>query len=78
MKFPVFIFHELVLRLFEVNKSVGKYLASTFDGSECLIETTAGKLKVSLDLLEKQYINPKLISNEEVDSLSAGFTLNGV
>lgn len=73
MNYPVFIFHELVLRLADANKTVGRYISNTIQDNECLIKTTAGKIKVQLSYLEKQYLNPKSISSEEVCNLLNGF-----
>ncbi len=73
MNYPVFIFHELVLRFSEINREVGRYISSKFEDDECLINTTKGWIKINLKLLEKQYTNPKLISNEELQELAAGF-----
>lgn len=75
MNYPVFILHELVLRLSDVNKQIGRYWGSSFEQNECVIETTAGKIKVALDFLEKQYRDPKLISAEEVVDLTKRFEL---
>lgn len=76
MNYPVFIFHELVLRFQDVNRGIGRYISSTMDGGECLINTTTGHIKIALTFLEKQYSNPKLISNEEVQHLATNFQTN--
>lgn len=73
MNYPVFIFHELVLRFSDINREIGKYISSTVDNGECLINTTTGHIKVALTMLEKQYINPKLISKEELQQLATNF-----
>ena len=75
MNYPVFIFHELVLRFSEINREIGRYLESTLQNGECLITTTTGKIKVKIDMLEKQYLNPKLISKEELQQLACGFEI---
>lgn len=75
MNYPVFIFHELVLRFSDINRGIGKYISSTIDNGECLINTTTGHMKVAFSFLEKQYNNPKLISNEELQQLATGFEI---
>jgi len=76
MNYPVFIFHELVFRFAEVNKKIGRYLSNSIQDNECLIRTSAGKIKISLGLLEKQYLNPQSISKEEVLTLANDFELD--
>jgi len=76
MNYPVFIFHELVLRFSDINREIGKYISSSIDNSECLINTTTGHIKVALTMLEKQYNNPKLISKEELQQLATHFEIN--
>ena len=73
MNYPVFIFHELVLRFSDVNREIGKYISSTVENGECLINTTTGHIKVALSMLEKQYNNPRSISKEELQQLATGF-----
>lgn len=73
MNYPVFIFHELVLRFSEINREIGRYISSTIENGECLIKTTHGMIKITMGLLDKQYHQPKLISNEELQQLVSGF-----
>jgi hypothetical protein len=73
MNYPVFIFHELVLRFSDINQGIGRYISSTIENGECLIRTTSGKIKITLGLLEKQYYDPKQISAEELQQLAGGF-----
>ncbi|RZL48852.1 MAG: hypothetical protein EOP00_08245 [Pedobacter sp.] len=75
MNYPVFIFHELVLRFSAINRGIGKYISASIDNGECLINTTTGHIKVALSMLEKQYNNPKLISEEELKQLATGFEM---
>lgn len=73
MNYPVFIFHELVLRFWDINKGIGRYISSTIENGECLIKTTSGKIRITFDLLEKQYNDPRLISEEELRELASEF-----
>lgn len=73
MNYPVFIFHELVLRFADINRGIGKYISATIEGGECLINTTTGHIKVAMSMLDKQYNDPKLISLEELQQLATGF-----
>ena len=75
MNYPVFIFHELVLRFSAINSRIGKYISATIDGGECLINTTTGHIKVAMSMLDKQYRDPKLISEQELQQLATGFEM---
>ncbi len=75
MNYPVFIFHELVLRFSDINREIGKYISSTIENGECLINTTTGRIKVALTMLEKQYNNPRSISKEELQQLATEFEI---
>ncbi len=75
MNYPVFIFHELVLRFSDINRGIGKYISSTIENGDCLINTTTGHIKVALSMLDKQYNNPKLISREELQQLTENFEM---
>lgn len=75
MNYPVFIYHELVLRFSEVNRGVGRYISSTIDNGECLIRTTSGMIRIGLSLLDKQYHDPKQISAEELQQLAMDFKM---
>lgn len=73
MNYPVFIFHELVLRFSDINRGIGRYISSTIDNGECLIRTTSGILRIGLGLLDLQYRDPKQISDEELSQIAARF-----
>jgi len=73
MNYPVFIFHELVLRFSDINRGIGRYISSTIDNGECLIRTTSGIISITLGILDKQYHQPQLISKEELQELVSGF-----
>jgi len=73
MNYPVFIFHELVLRFSYVNRQVGRYISSTVEDGVCLIKTTSGKIAIGLDLLDVQYRNPSQISPEQLRELATAF-----
>ena len=73
MNYPVFIFHELVLRFSYINRQVGRYISSTIEGGDFLIRTTSGKIAIAQELLEKQYRNPSAISVDQLRELAAGF-----
>lgn len=73
MNYPVFIFHELVLRFSYINRQVGRYISNTVEDGIILIKTTSGKISIAQDLLEKQYRNPNEISPEQLKELASAF-----
>jgi hypothetical protein len=73
MNYPVFIFHELVLRFSDINREIGRYISSTVENGECLIRTTSGRIRITLGWLEKQYYDPRQISNDELQQLASKF-----
>jgi hypothetical protein len=75
MNYPVFIFHELVLRFSDINRGIGRYISSTVDNGECLIKTTSGMIRIGLSLLDKQYHDPKQINQEELQQLVSNFQI---
>lgn len=75
MNYPVFIFHELVLRFSDINRGIGRYISSTIDNGECLIKTTSGMIRIGLGLLDKQYHDPKQINQEELQQLVSNFQI---
>jgi hypothetical protein len=73
MNYPVFIYHELVFRCAAINKSIGKYISTSLENGEFLLNTSTGHLRVASAILEKQYYNPNLISVEELEQLTSSF-----
>ena len=73
MNYPVFIFHELIVRFGEIDRSIGRFLSTENGEKDVIITTTNGKLKIDLETLEKQYRNPRLIDKNELANLLAGF-----
>lgn len=75
MNYPVFIFHELVLRFSDINRGIGRYISNTIENGECLIKTTSGMIKITMGLLDKQYHQPSAISKEELQQLVSAFEM---
>ena len=73
MKYPVFIFRELVLRLAEICPEIGTYDSSSIGDHTFVIHVTNGVIVVDEATIAKQYQNPKLISKEELDLLVKKF-----
>jgi len=73
MKYPVFIFHELMLRLSEISPEIGTYDSSLFRDDLFIIYSTNGQITVDGETIEKQYQNPKLLSRADLDLLAQRF-----
>lgn len=69
MSIPVFVFYELLIRLSELNPDVGDYFSHTLLEKEVILKTTTGMIKVPLNLVKKQFADPKLIATSELSAL---------
>ncbi|WP_316833039.1 hypothetical protein [Pedobacter aquatilis] len=77
MKFPLYLYYEILIRLEELVPNIGDYLAAHERENECLIKTTTGQLTVPKTLLMKQFEDPNLIAESEMATLSQNFQLGG-
>ena len=73
MKYPVFVFHELVFRLAEVNPKVGSYDSFSILEDQFELLTSGGRLIVNQETISKQYINPRLLTQSDLELLIVGF-----
>jgi hypothetical protein len=73
MNYPVFIFHELTFRLSEISPEIGAYDSSFVREDSFVIHTTNGELEVDGEIIAKQYINPRLLSREDLNMLLKKF-----
>lgn len=77
MKFPLYIYYEILIRLEEFVPNIGDYLSASEKENECLIKTTTGQLLVPKNFLIKQFEDPNLISKSEMAQLGQDFQLGG-
>lgn len=75
MQIAVYIFHELLIRLQELNPAVGEYTSFKLEDNEIEISTSNGYLKVSQNMLERQLTDPSTISQQELIKLLDSFKL---
>ena len=73
MNYPVFIYHELIMRLTSVDPSIGSYLDHRFEVDTCIISTRKGSLRLNSQVLHKQYKDPTLITPGEIKELVKSF-----
>lgn len=77
MSIPVFVFHELLIRLEEFDTKVGDYVSHYPRGNETNVFTTTGQFRFSDELVHKQFKDPSLILRTELlDALSTFVPLN--
>ena len=73
MKYPVFVFHELVFRLAELNPKIGSYTSFSIKDVHFELFTSNGHLIVDRETISKQYINPRLLIQSDLELLILGF-----
>ena len=73
MKYPVFVFHELVLRLAELNPKIGSYSSFLITEGQFELFTSNGRFIVDQETISKQYINPRLLTQSDLQLLIEGF-----
>jgi len=76
VNFPLYIYYELLIRLSEIESEIGHYVSSTADQEICIIRTTNGTVKVSVNVLKRQFDDPNLIGSEELNLLIKTFRPN--
>ncbi|PWS26306.1 hypothetical protein DHW03_16090 [Pedobacter yonginense] len=77
MKFPLYLYYEILIRLEEFVPNIGDYLSALEQENDCLIKTTTGQLRISKAVLMKQFNDPNLISKSELAELGQNFELGG-
>lgn len=76
MNFSVYLFYELLIRLSDVRGDVGEYLSRGEMEDGWTLRTTRGSIKLSKDILKRQFIDPTLVTEKELYQLSRNFEPN--
>jgi hypothetical protein len=76
MQTPIYVYHELIIRLQELYP-VGDYQRWSTSAGDTVLHTTTGRLKVPDDILKRQLEDPATISAHELLSLLDGFSQKG-
>ncbi|MFC6099157.1 hypothetical protein [Olivibacter domesticus] len=66
IQIPIFVIHELIIRLQEIDSLVGDYKHHYFSSNEAIVETTHLQLRFPMYLLRKQFQDPELIDQNEL------------
>jgi hypothetical protein len=74
---PLYIIEELIIRLQEFNKGMGKLRSYVRLGEQMIIKTNRGMITVPMALLNCQLREPAGITSEEMAALAAQFIRSG-
>lgn len=75
MKFPLYLYYELIVRLSEYRPDIGEYHSIFAAESTVLLKTDQGTLEVPSELLFRQFNDPDKISKEEIRQLAKQFQI---
>jgi len=73
VNFPIFVFHELIVRLSEINPIIGRYISNEPKADSYIITTYNGTLIIPSHFLQMQYENPKLMDMVDLAMLANNF-----
>ncbi|WP_097128837.1 hypothetical protein [Pedobacter xixiisoli] len=76
MKFPIFIFHELIIRLDQANPQIGRYRSHTSQNEAFILLTEKGSVIIPEHFLEMQFQDPNLINEVEIAILAKNFRMS--
>jgi hypothetical protein len=68
---PIFIFHELLFRIELFDPNVGSYISHSYNKSGAIIVTTTRTIRIRRGLLNKQFKDPTLIPETDLQKLIA-------
>ena len=73
MNFPLFIFHELIIRLEELNPNIGAYNSHLQKDEAFTLFTNKGSLIVPMHFLQMQFEDPSLFNQTDLTILANNF-----
>lgn len=76
MEIATYVIYELLIRLQELNPGVGEYVSSKKSASGVLLKTSTGTIDIPEELLNRQFHQPALVSQEEMQSMLQHFKLS--
>lgn len=66
MQFSVYVIYELLIRVQEFDPGIGDYQSYKKINGGISVTTTGGSLDISTYLLDKQFNNPALVSQDDI------------
>jgi len=76
MKFPVFLYYELLVRLAEFRSDIGDFVSVFASDSHLVLTTATGILDIPSELMYRQFNDPDTISKEEIRKVADNFRLH--
>ncbi|TCD16861.1 hypothetical protein EZ456_23910 [Pedobacter psychrodurus] len=73
MKFPVFLYYELLVRLAEFRSDIGDFRSVIASDSHSVLTTATGLLEIPSALMHRQFNDPNTVSKEEIRKLAGNF-----
>ncbi|QNK63516.1 hypothetical protein H7F33_03155 [Pedobacter sp. PAMC26386] len=71
MPLPIFIFHELLIRIYQFDPTVGSYVSHNYTKTGAVIITTTRTVRIRRAILNKQFKDPTLIPETDLQQLIA-------
>lgn len=66
MPIPIFVIHELLMRIHELDPSIGSYRSHTFNTVGAVIITSTRKVRIRKAILNRQFKDPELVSEKDL------------
>lgn len=73
MKFPLFLYYELLIRLTIFRPEIGEFSSALPFDDHVLLKTDRGMIDIPLEMINRQFNDPRLISEREIAKLAAAF-----
>lgn len=66
MPIPIFVIYELLLRIQQLDPSVGSYQSHTFNTTGAVVITTTRKVRIRKAILNRQFKDPELVLESDL------------
>ncbi|RLJ69599.1 hypothetical protein [Pedobacter alluvionis] len=73
MKFPLFLYYELLIRLTIFKPEIGEFQSALPFDDHVLLKTDKGMMEIPIDIMNMQFNDPELIPEQEIGKLAAAF-----
>jgi hypothetical protein len=73
MKFPLFLYYELLIRLTIFKPEIGEFRSALPLDDHVLLKTDKGMMEIPIGIMNMQFNDPGLIPELEIGKLAAAF-----
>jgi hypothetical protein len=73
MKFPLFLYYELLIRLTIFRPEIGEFRSALSFDDHVLLKTDRGMMEIPTNIMNMQFNDPGLIPEREIGKLAAAF-----